>query len=189
MPVSKPAALPTHTPAHDVPRSPAVFGIAGHSGSGKTTLIEAMLPLMAAQGLRVNVIKHSHHDLELEPPHKDSARFRRAGAQDVLVTSPYRYAIVHELKGQLEPTLAEQLTRLTAADLVLVEGFKSEAIPRLEVYRPAHGKPPLHTQPGSTFVAVATPQGTRLDTALPILPLDDPQAVAAFICGQVGLTR
>ena len=81
--------------------SPRVFGIAGRSGSGKTTLIEAMLPWMAAQGLRVSVIKHSHHDLELEPPHKDSARFRRAGAHEVMVASPFRYAIVHELRGHI----------------------------------------------------------------------------------------
>lgn len=78
---------------------PRVFGIAGRSGSGKTTLIEAMLPLLAARGLKVSVIKHSHHDLELEPPHKDSARFRRAGAHEVMVASPYRYAIVHEEPG------------------------------------------------------------------------------------------
>lgn len=166
---------------------PRVFGIAGRSGSGKTTLIEAMLPLLAAQGLRVNVIKHSHHDLQLEPAHKDSARFRLAGAQEVMVASPYRYAIVRELKGRAEPSLAEQLGRLSAADLVLVEGFKHEAIPRLEVYRPANGTPPLHGEPDHGFVALAVPTGTRLDTCLPLLPLDAPMTVAAFICEHVGL--
>src|SRR5690554_7816348 len=93
-----------------------IFGIAGRSGSGKTTLIEAMLPLLQAMGLRVNVIKHSHHDLQLEPPHKDSARFRQAGAQEVMVASPYRYAIVHELRGRPEPPLAEQIARLSPAE-------------------------------------------------------------------------
>lgn len=166
---------------------PAVFGIAGRSGSGKTTLIEAMLPQLAALGLRVNVIKHSHHDLQLEPPHKDSARFRQAGAQEVMVASPYRYAIVHELHGQPEPPLAQQLARLSPADLTLVEGFKHEAIPRLEVYRPASGTAPLHTEADSGFVAVAAPADAILDTALPRLPLDEPRVVAEFICDYLGL--
>lgn len=161
---------------------PRVFGIAGRSGSGKTTLIEAMLPLFTAMGLRVNVIKHSHHDLELEPPRKDSARFRQAGAQEVMVASPYRFAIVHELRGRPEPPLAEQVARLAPADLTLVEGFKHEAIARLEVYRPANGTEPLHTEPDSGFVAVAAPEDALLNTPLPRLPLDQPQAVAQFIC-------
>lgn len=166
---------------------PAVFGIAGRSGSGKTTLIEAMLPQLAALGLRVNVIKHSHHDLQLEPPHKDSARFRQAGAQEVMVASPYRYAIVHELRGQPEPTLAEQVARLAPGDLTLVEGFKHEAIPRLEVYRPENGTSPLHGEPDHGFVAVAAPDAAVLDTPLPRLSLDDPKAVAVFICQYLGL--
>lgn len=166
---------------------PKIFGIAGRSGSGKTTLIEAMLPLFAQRGLRVSVIKHSHHDLQLEPPHKDSARFRHAGAHEVMVASPYRYAIVHELRGRPEPGLAQQLARLAPADLVLVEGFKHEAIPRLEVYRPANGTSPLHIAPDSGFIAVAAPADTPLTTSLPLLPLDDPKAVARFICEQVGL--
>lgn len=166
---------------------PAVFGIAGRSGSGKTTLIEAMLPQFAALGLRVNIIKHSHHDLQLEPPHKDSARFRQAGAHEVMVASPYRYAIVHDLRGQPEPTLAEQVARLAPADLTLVEGFKHEAIPRLEVYRPENGTAPLHAEPGHGFVAVAAPQAATLETSLPRLPLDEPKAVALFICQYLNL--
>ncbi|MFY3548360.1 molybdopterin-guanine dinucleotide biosynthesis protein B [Achromobacter insolitus] len=161
-----------------------VFGIAGRSGSGKTTLIEAMLPLLAARGLRVSVIKHSHHDFQMEPPGKDSARFRQAGAQEVMVASPFRYAIVHELRGAPEPTLQEQLARLAPADLVLVEGFKHAAIPRIEVYRPALGKPPLHEDDGS-FLAVAT--DTPLQTALPCLPVNEPARVADFICRTLGL--
>lgn len=161
-----------------------VFGIAGRSGSGKTTLIEAMLPLLAARGLRVNVIKHSHHDFQMEPPGKDSARFRLAGAQEVMVASPYRYAIVHELRNAPEPSLAQQLARLSAADLVLVEGFKQAAIPRIEVYRPALGKPPLHAEDVS-FLAVAT--DAPLDSGLPCLPLNDPARVADFLCGALGL--
>ncbi|MGE8659219.1 MAG: molybdopterin-guanine dinucleotide biosynthesis protein B [Achromobacter sp.] len=155
-----------------------VFGIAGRSGSGKTTLIEAMLPLLGARGLKVSVIKHSHHDFEMEPPGKDSARFRRAGAQEVMVASPFRYAIVHELRGAPEPPLLDQVARLMPADLVLVEGFKQAAIPRIEVYRPALGKPPLHAEDAS-FLAIVT--DAALDTDLPCLPLNDPAAVAEFI--------
>ncbi|MCY1511111.1 Molybdopterin-guanine dinucleotide biosynthesis adapter protein [compost metagenome] len=161
-----------------------VFGIAGHSGSGKTTLIEAMLPLLAARGLRVNVIKHSHHDFQMEPPGKDSARFRLAGAQEVMVASPFRYAIIHELREAPEPSLDEQLARLSPADLVLVEGFKRAAIPRIEVYRPVTGKPSLHAEDGS-FLAVAT--DAPLETGLPCLPLNEPAQVAAFICRSLDL--
>lgn len=161
-----------------------VFGIAGRSGSGKTTLIEAMLPLLGARGLRVNVIKHSHHDFQMEPPGKDSARFRTAGAQEVMIASPYRYAIVHELRDAPEPTLEAQLARLSPADLVLVEGFKQAAIPRIEVYRPALGKPPLHAE-DPAFLAVVTDE--PLDIALPCLPLNEPDRVAEFLCRTLGL--
>ncbi len=164
---------------------PKVFGIAGRSGSGKTTLIEAMLPLLGARGLRANIIKHSHHDITLEPAHKDSARFRLAGAQEVMVASPFRYSIVHELRGCDEPSLDEQVRRLALADLTLVEGFKHEPIPRLEVFRPALGHQPLHAESDSRYVAVAT--DAVLDTSLPCLPLNDPAAVADFICRYVGV--
>lgn len=162
-----------------------VFGIAGRSGSGKTTLIEAMLPLLAARGLRVNVIKHSHHDFQMEPPGKDSARFRLAGAQEVMVASPYRYAIVHELRDAPEPSLDEQLVRLSPADLVLVEGFKQAAIPRVEVYRPSLGKPALHTE-DERFLAVVT--DAPLDICLPCLSLNNPAQVADFVCRTLGLS-
>ena len=128
--------MPTH------PR--AVFGITGSSGSGKTTLIEAVLPLLRARGLRVNVIKHSHHMLSLEPPGKDSARVRAAGASEVMVASPYHYAIVHTLHDTPEPTLTELLASMSPADLTLVEGFRRESIPRIEVHRPTLGKPPMY---------------------------------------------
>lgn len=140
-----------------------VLGIAGWSGSGKTTLLEYLLPQLIAQGLRVNVIKHSHHDLVLEPAHKDSARLRAAGAAEVLLASPYRYALIHELRGAAEPTLAEQVARLSAADLTLVEGFKREPIPKLEIHRPALGKRALYLD-DIDIVAVAS------DAASPLLP-------------------
>ncbi|TPQ41699.1 molybdopterin-guanine dinucleotide biosynthesis protein B [Cupriavidus pinatubonensis] len=155
-----------------------VIGIAGTSGSGKTTLITAMLPWFRSHGLSVNVVKHSHHPLELEPPTKDSARFRAAGANEVMVASPYRYAIVRELHGEKEPTLHEQLARLSPADLTLVEGFRSDAIPRIEVYRPAHGREPYYPRDPS-ILALVTDAPT--DSRLPCLPLNDPTAVVLFI--------
>ncbi|MFP3889728.1 molybdopterin-guanine dinucleotide biosynthesis protein B [uncultured Ralstonia sp.] len=157
----------------------AVFGITGRSGSGKTTLIEAMLPLLRARGLRVNVIKHSHHMLALEPPGKDSARVRAAGASEVMVASPYHYAIVHTLHEAPEPTLDELLARMSPADLTLVEGFRRESIPRLEVHRPALGKPPMYPDDDS-ILAVVSDVPLRLDR--PSLFLDRPQGVADFIC-------
>ncbi|BCL77171.1 molybdopterin-guanine dinucleotide biosynthesis protein MobB [Jeongeupia sp. HS-3] len=162
-----------------------VFGIVGYSGSGKTTLTEQLIAHFAVAGLSVNAIKHSHHDLELEPPSKDSARFRSAGAGEVLVASPYRYAIVHELRGGAEPTLAEQVARLTPADLTLVEGFKREAIPKLEVWRAATGKPPLYPT-DADIVAIAS--DALLETALPVLDLNNITAIATFIADHLKLT-
>ena len=178
-------------PAHRLPLvhgacMTPVFGIAGRSGSGKTTLIEAMLPLRARAG--------GQRD-QAQPPRfrdgaarQDSARFRQAGAHEVMVASPYRYAIVHELRGGPEPTLAQQLERLAPADLVLVEGFKQAAIPRIEVYRPALGKPALHAEDAG-FLAVVTDAALEMtpDATLPCLPLNEPDAVAAFICRTLGL--
>lgn len=161
-----------------------VMGFAGPSGSGKTTLIEALLPVFAARGLRVNVIKHSHHDVTLEPPGKDSARFRHAGAQEVMIASPHRFAIVHELRAAPEPSLAQQLARLAAADLTLVEGYKLADIPRIEVCRPALRLPMLH--PGvDGFVAIAADE--HVATPLPVLNLNAPEEVASFVCAHLAL--
>ena len=165
---------------------PPLFGISGRSGQGKTTLIEALLPWLRARGLIVNVIKHSHHSIELEPPGKDSARFRRAGAGEVLIASPYRYAILRELNGDAEPPLAELAARLSHADLVIVEGFTREAIPRLEVVRPSVGRDPLY-KTDVEIVAIATDDATALDTTLPTLALDDIASIGAFICERVGI--
>lgn len=160
-----------------------VFGLAGRSGSGKTTLLEALLPLFIGRGLSVNVIKHSHHDITLEPPGKDSARLRAAGAQEVMVSSPYRFAIMHELREQQQPSLKEQLARLAPADLTLVEGFKHDAIARLEVFRPALGQAPLFEQADFSCVAVASdiPKPASAPATLDWLPLNDPAAIAAYI--------
>jgi molybdopterin-guanine dinucleotide biosynthesis protein B len=163
-----------------------VFGICGRSGQGKTTLIEALLPWFRTRGLTVNVVKHSHHSIELEPPGKDSARFRMAGAGEVLIASPYRYAIVRELHDAPEPPLAELVARLSPADLTLVEGFTREALPRIEVVRPDLAREPLY-KTDIAILAVATDQPASFDPAVALLPLGDIDAIGKFICRTVGL--
>lgn len=163
-----------------------VFGFAGYSGSGKTTLIEKLVPLLVARGLKIALIKHTHHDIEIDQPGKDSYRHRAAGCSEVLVTSPARWALVHELRGEQEPGLAEQLARLSPCDLVLVESFKHEAIPKLEVHRPQLGKPLLFPH-DADIVAIARDQ--PIGSALPEFELDRVADIAEFILKQTGLTQ
>jgi molybdopterin-guanine dinucleotide biosynthesis protein B len=163
-----------------------VVGIAGYSGSGKTTLIEKMIPLIVAEGLRVSLVKHAHHAFDVDQPGKDSYRHRHAGCIEVLVSSERRWALMHELRGAPEPTLSEQLAHLSPCDLVLVEGYKREPIPKLEVHRREAGAPLLHPEDPHVFaVATDEPLGTRL----PQLPLDDAAAVARFLLEHLGLAR
>jgi molybdopterin-guanine dinucleotide biosynthesis protein B len=159
-----------------------IFGFAGWSGSGKTTLIEKLIPLFVARGLKVSLIKHAHHTFEVDQPGKDSYRHRHAGCAEVLVSSSRRWALVHELRGAPEPGFAELLERLSPCDLVLVEGFKRERVPKLEVYRAATGEPLLHPQ-DRDIAAIASDR--RLDTKLPQFDLDDTPAIAAFILQHV----
>lgn len=162
----------------------AVLGVVGWSGSGKTTLLEYLVTELAARGRRINIVKHSHHDILLEPPHKDSARLRMAGAAEVMIASPYRVAVMRELRGAPEPTLAEQLASLGPADLTLVEGYKWEAIPKLEVHRPALGQPPLY--PDDLHVVAVASDGPRppgLRAGLAWLDLNDKPAVLAWLEG------
>jgi len=163
-----------------------VLGVTGPSGSGKTTLIEYMVKELAAKGWKVNVIKHSHHDFELEPPKKDSARFRHAGAAEVMIASPYRFAIIHELRGANEPDAGEQLARLQPADLTLVEGFHSWQIDKLEVYRAIEGKPPRYLD-DHTIVAVASDQAAPhgLPPRLQWLDLNQPGEVLEWLIKKI----
>ena len=166
------------------PTSPGpVLGVAGWSGSGKTSLLERLIARLAGQGLRVNVVKHSHHDVELEPPRKDSARLRMAGAAEVMLASPYRVAILRELRGAPEPALAEHLARLAPADLTLVEGYKWERVPKLEVFRPALGRPALYPD-DPDVVAVASDAPRPPDAhGIAWLDLNDPERVAEWLQG------
>lgn len=161
-----------------------VFGFAGYSGSGKTTLIEKLIPLLVDKGYKIALIKHAHHDFDVDQPGKDSHRHRVAGAGEVLVTSGRRWALMHELRGEAEPSLDELLCRLSPCDFVLVEGFKREAIPKMEVYRPSAGKPLIHPE-DPHIVAVAT--DSPLDTGLPLIDIDRPDEVAAFILKHFGM--
>lgn len=155
-----------------------IFGIAGYSGSGKTTLIEKLLPELTRRGVKVSVIKHAHHEFDIDRPGKDSYRAREAGATEVMITGARRWALLHELRDEAEPTLAGYLTHFSGCDLVLVEGFKHEAIPKLEVHRTGSGRPPLFPD-NPHVVALAT--DARLDTALPCLGLDDLTAIADLV--------
>lgn len=165
-----------------------IVGIVGWSGSGKTTLLEYLLPQLAARGLRVNVVKHSHHDLTLEPAHKDSARFRSAGAAEVLIASPYRFAVMHELRGAEEPSLLQHVARLAPADLTLVEGYKWEAIPKIEVYRPAVGQPSLYeADPHIVAVASDMQPPVTLPRALAWLDLNQRQLILEWLLAYTNL--
>lgn len=161
-----------------------IFGFAGYSGSGKTTLIEKLIPLFVQRGLKVSLIKHAHHTFDVDQPGKDSFRHRHAGCTEVLVTSSRRWALMHELRGAAEPTLNEQMQRLSPCDLLLVEGFKHEPIPKLEVYRQETGESLLHPH-DANIVAVASDR--KIKTGLPLLDLNDPPAIASFVLGHLGL--
>jgi molybdopterin-guanine dinucleotide biosynthesis protein B len=156
--------------------------VVGWSGSGKTTLLEYLVGHLAGAGVRVNVIKHSHHDITLEPPHKDSARLRMAGAAEVMVASPYRFAIQHELRGAAEPSLEEHLARLAPAELTLVEGYKWAAIPKLEVFRPELGRAPMYPDDANVVaVAASVPAPPGIGAGVAWLDLNRPAAVLHWL--------
>jgi molybdopterin-guanine dinucleotide biosynthesis protein B len=161
-----------------------VLGVVGWSGSGKTTLLEYLVARLCAAGARVNVVKHSHHDVQLEPPHKDSARLRQAGAAEVMLASPYRIAVVRELRQAPEPPLAELLSRLSPADITLVEGYKWEAFAKLEVYRTAVGQAPLYPgDPHVLAVAADVPRPANVPVRVAWLDLNAPGTVLDWIKG------
>ena len=155
-----------------------VIGLAGWSGAGKTTLLGKLIPLLVSRGVRVSTLKHAHHAFDVDVPGKDSHNHRMAGASEVLVSSGRRWALMHELRGEPEQGLAELLPRLSPVDLVIVEGFKSEAHPKFEIYRAANGKPPLHVGDPS-IIAVASDMAFP-SACRPVVGLDDIEAVAGL---------
>jgi len=161
--------------------TPRVFGFAGWSGSGKTTLIERVIPRLVARGLAVSLVKHAHHEFDIDQPGKDSFRHRVAGCTEVLVSSSRRWALMHELRGADELTLGAALARLSPCDLVLVEGYKRSRLPKLEVYRAEVAKPWLHPDdPSIVGIASDVPPGPSAGSR-PHLPLDGYDEIATFV--------
>ena len=155
-----------------------VIGLAGWSGAGKTTLLARIIPHFLKAGLRVSVIKHAHHSFDVDVPGKDSWVHRQSGAMEVLVSSGQRWALMHELRGAPEPRLPELLKKMSPVDLVVVEGFKSEPHRKIEVHRTANGKAMLFPD-DPAIVGIAT--DGAVETALPVVHLDDIPAIAAMM--------
>jgi molybdopterin-guanine dinucleotide biosynthesis adapter protein len=160
-----------------------IFGLAGWSGSGKTTLAAALIPELVARGLTVSTIKHAHHEFDIDRPGKDSWRHRQAGAREVMVASSRRWALMHELRDKPEPPLEELVANMSPTDLLLVEGWKRHAHPKLEVHRPSLGKPLLYPQ-DPHVVAIASDE--PIAAPIPLLPLADAGAIADFILDHFG---
>lgn len=163
-----------------------VVGIAGWKNSGKTTLVEALVAIFSARGFAVSTVKHAHHEFDIDRPGKDSHRHRQAGAREVIVASQKRWALMHELRVEAEPSLDELLARLSPADLVLVEGFRHGLHPRLEIRRRGIEGPPL-AKDGNGVIAIVT-DIPELASTLPVLPLNQPEEVARFIAGYFGFS-
>ena len=155
-----------------------VIGLAGWSGAGKTTLLTRVIPLLRGNGLRVSVIKHAHHKFDVDTPGKDSWRHREAGAEEVLVSSGHRWALMHELRGEREPRLPELLRKLSPVDLVVIEGYKSEPHRKIEVFRAANDKPFLFPTDPDIVGIVAD---VAVETGLPTAHLDDIPAISAMM--------
>ena len=156
-----------------------ILGLAGWSGSGKTTLLAKIIPRLVARGLAVSTVKHAHHGFDVDTPGKDSHTHRVAGATEVLVASGRRWALMHELRGEGEPTIYDLLRKMAPVDLVLIEGFKTAQHARIEVYRSEVGKPPFH--PGNPHV-VGIVSDTPFPTAgRPVVDIDDVDAVVELV--------
>ena len=164
-----------------------IFGIAGWSGSGKTTLMVRLLPELIALGLRVSTMKHAHHAFDVDQPGKDSHNHRMAGASEVLITSANRWALMHENRGDPEPSIEDLVRHMTPVDLLLIEGFKRSPHPKLEVFRRATGKPLLALEDASV-VAVAC-DGPVPEVSVPVLDLNQPAAIARFLMTQCSINR
>jgi molybdopterin-guanine dinucleotide biosynthesis protein B len=161
-----------------------VFGLTGLSNSGKTTLVKELIAWFRLEGYTVSSIKHAHHGFDIDRPGKDSFQMREAGAREVLLIGDQRWVLMREYVDESEPTLEEAVARLAPCDVVLVEGFKNSKAPKIEVFRPCLGRPPLWPNEPS-IVAVATDE--PLDCSLPLLDLNSPDKVARFIKAHLNL--
>jgi len=152
-----------------------IIGLAGWSGAGKTTLIAKLIPGILGRGLRVSTLKHAHHAFDVDRPGKDSYEHRMAGATEVLVVSEKRFALMHELRGEAEPRLADLLAKLAPVDLVIIEGWKREPHPKLEVFRASVGKPLIH--PDDPHVVAIASDVPLPNAKVPRVSLDDTVAI------------
>lgn len=160
-----------------------VLGFAAFSGTGKTTLLIKLIPLLKAKGIRIGMIKHAHHNFDIDTPGKDSYELRKAGAEQMLIASQRRWALMVETPGQTnDPDLNELIQQLDheKLDLILVEGFKHIAFSKIELHRPSLGKPLLYPD-DKNIIAIASDQAEVINTALPILELNNPEMIADFI--------
>jgi molybdopterin-guanine dinucleotide biosynthesis protein B len=157
-------------------RSMRIIGLAGWSGSGKTTLITKLLPHLIARGQRVSTLKHAHHGFDLDQPGKDSFMHRTAGATEVVISSAKRFAVLHELRDEPEWDLPELLTKFAPVDLVLVEGFKRDAFPKLEIHRAANGKPLI--QPDDPHIIAIASDIPLPQAKVPVVGLNDIETIA-----------
>jgi molybdopterin-guanine dinucleotide biosynthesis protein B len=156
-----------------------IFGLAGWSGSGKTTLIVNLIPELVGRGLSVSTMKHAHHDFDIDQPGKDSFEHRQAGASEVMISASKRWALMHEVRKEGEPSVVELIARMTPVDLLLVEGFKWHAHSKMEIHRPTLGKPLLQNN-DPDIVAVASDENIE-DLTVPVFDLNNIIGIADFI--------
>jgi molybdopterin-guanine dinucleotide biosynthesis protein B len=156
-----------------------IIGLAGWSGSGKTTLVTKVIPRLIARGLRVSTLKHAHHGFDLDQPGKDSFFHRAAGATEVIISSAKRFAILHELREEPEWDLPDLVGKMSPVDLVLVEGYKRDAFPKLEIHRAANGKPLIH--PDDPHIVAVASDVALPAAGVPVVDLDDIEAIADLL--------
>jgi molybdopterin-guanine dinucleotide biosynthesis protein B len=159
-----------------------IIGLAGWSGSGKTTLVTRLIPRLIARGVRVSTLKHAHHGFDLDQPGKDSFFHRAAGATEVIISSARRWAILHELRDEPEWDLRALVAKMSPVDLVLVEGFKRDAFPKLEIHRAANGKPLIH--PDDPHVVAIASDVALPQAKVPVVDLNDIEAIADLLLKQ-----
>ena len=162
-----------------------LFGIVGWKNSGKTGLMERLVAEFTARGLTVSTVKHAHHSFDIDQPGKDSHRHRAAGAREVMLASRSRWALMHELRGADEPTLAQLLDRLSPVDLVLIEGYKRDAHAKIEAHRGATGQPLI--APGDPTIRAVASDLALKGLTVPVLHLDDTAMIADLIQRETGL--
>ncbi|WP_420349945.1 molybdopterin-guanine dinucleotide biosynthesis protein B [Pelagibius sp.] len=164
-----------------------VIGFAGWSGSGKTTVVTQLIPVLVGRGLRVSTMKHAHHAFDVDKPGKDSYQHRAAGATEVMIGSGKRWALMHELREEAEPDSTALMTHMSPVDLLIIEGWKKEGHEKIEIHRPAHGKPLI--QPDDPKVVAVAADAELPGLPVPRLDLNDIEAIADFIIDHCGLAE